>query len=55
MTGTIKYSTEEVEKIILEYHKKIMPEPVGMIWVVIEKSYGGVECNLLVEKEQINE
>ena len=47
MEGKIKYTTREVEKITLEYHSRIMPSPVGMVWAATTHTYGGVDCDLI--------
>lgn len=49
MEGTIEYKKEEVENIVVAYHQKLMPAPAGMRWVAIEKTYGGVSCELMKE------
>lgn len=54
MTGKFEYSDEDVEKIILEHHKKAMPAPPGMKWNAVS-AYNGVQIFLAVEETKNNE
>lgn len=55
MEGNFKYTSREVEQIVLEYHIKQMPPPVGMVWVATEKTYGGVSIDLISKEKETGE